>query len=407
MVVLDNMAMRESFGHAGDFAVRRRDSSRSSSGDFARLLADVFRRARWRIHRRSSTGDAPPNLIVEGGGRRYLFEVMRAAEGRRDRLIPLLSQAILQARAAAHRFQEGVVPVAVVAAERIPPSVAEQVKQFGAQYAPETGIGIIDAHGLRGFAGHGLEVFDARPSRSANRRAAAPRHLPHLFSDLNQWMLKLMLGQFISESLLAVPRGPFRSATQLAHAAEVSLMSASRFVRQLRNEGFLDDREDDLRLARVEELLDRWVAANQLGPRDIPVRWIVRRDQSHLLAALKAYSAVATRRPRCAVGLFAAADALGFGFVQGVPPHIYLERFDADALRELGLSAEDAGHRADAYVRVPACPEAVFRASVKRDGLPVSDILQVWLDVSRHPTRGQEQADQIRQRVLGPVIGKK
>ena len=184
-------------------------------------------------------------------------------------------------------------------------------------------------------------------------------------------------------------------------------MSASRFVRQLRNEGFLDDREDDLRLARVEELLDRWVAANQHGPRDIPVRWIVRRDQSHLLAALKAYSAVATRRPRCAVGLFAAADTLGFGFVQGVPPHIYLERFDAEALRELGLSAEDAGHRADAYVRVPACPEAIFRAAVKRDGLPVSDILQVWLDVSRHPTRGQAQADQIRRRVLGPAIGKK
>jgi hypothetical protein len=344
---------------------------------------------------------------VEGGGKRYLFEVMRSAEGRRDRLIPLLSQAILQARAAAHRFPEGAVPVAVVAAERIPPSVAEQVKQFAAQYAPETGIGIIDLQGLRGFAGHGLEVLDARPLRSASRAVAAPRRLPHLFSDLNQWMLKVLLGQFISEGLLAVPRGPFRSATQLAEAAQVSLMSASRFVRQLRNEGFLDDREDDLRLARVEELLDRWVAANQQRPRDIPVRWIVRRDQPHLLAALKTYSAVARRRPRCALGLFAAADALGFGFVQGVPPHIYLERFDADVLRELGLSAEDADHRADAYVRVPTCAEAVFRAAVRSDGLPVSDILQVWLDVSRHPARGQEQADQIRRRVLGPIIGKR
>ncbi|MBM3746369.1 MAG: hypothetical protein FJW34_11285 [Acidobacteria bacterium] len=281
------------------------------------------------------------------------------------------------------------------------------MKQFAAQYAPETGVGIIDSHGLRGFVGHGLEVFDARPSRSASRAAAGPRRLPHLFSDLNQWMLKVLLGQSISEDLLAVPRGPLRSATQLAEAAQVSLMSASRFVRQLRNEGFLDDREDDLRLARVDELLDRWVAANQQGPRDLPVRWIVPRDQPHLLAALKAYSAAATRRPRCALGLFAAADALGFGFVQGVPPHIYLERFDPDVLRELGLSAADSDHRADAYVRIPACTEAVFRAAVIRDGLSVSDILQVWLDVSRHPARGQEQADQIRRRVLGPIIGKR
>jgi len=380
--------------------------SRPSSGDFVRLLADMFRRAHWRVRRRSSPGEAQPGLVVEGGGKRYLFEVLRSAEGRRDRLIPLLSQVILQARASANRFPDAAVPGAVVAAQRIPPSVAEQVKQFGAEYAPEVAIGIIDWHGLRGFAGHGLEVFDARPSRSASR-AAVPRRLPGLFSDLNQWMLKVLLGQLIPEDLLAVPRGPFRSATQLAEAAQVSLMSASRFVRQLRNEGFLDDKEDDLRLARVEGVLDRWVSANQQGPRDIPVRWIVPRDLPHLLAALKAFSAAAMRRPRCALGLFAAADALGFGFVQGVPPHIYLEQFDPDVLRELGLSAEASDHRADAYVRVPACAEAVFRAAVIRDGLPVADILQVWLDVSRHPARGQEQADQIRRRVLGPIIGKR
>jgi hypothetical protein len=30
--------------------------------------------------------------------------------------------------------------------------------------------------------------------------------------------------------------------------------------------------------------------------------------------------------------------------------------------------------------------------------------VQVWLDVSAHPARGQEQADLIRNRVLNPVI---
>jgi hypothetical protein len=29
----------------------------------------------------------------------------------------------------------------------------------------------------------------------------------------------------------------------------------------------------------------------------------------------------------------------------------------------------------------------------------------VWLDVSSHPSRGQEQAELIRRRVLGKVIG--
>jgi hypothetical protein len=32
------------------------------------------------------------------------------------------------------------------------------------------------------------------------------------------------------------------------------------------------------------------------------------------------------------------------------------------------------------------------------------DVLQVWLDVAAHPSRGREQADMIRKRVLRHVI---
>jgi hypothetical protein len=103
--------------------------------------------------------------------------------------------------------------------------------------------------------------------------------------------------------------------------------------------------------------------------------------------------------------LFAAADALGLGFVHGVPPHVYLEWLDDAVLRQLGLSIEDADRNPDAYIRIPANPEAVFRAAVVRQGLPVTDALQVWLDVASHPARGREQADQIRKRVLGPLFG--
>jgi hypothetical protein len=106
----------------------------------------------------------------------------------------------------------------------------------------------------------------------------------------------------------------------------------------------------------------------------------------------------------CCIGLFAAADALGIGFVRGVPPHLYLERLDLDVLQKLGLSAEDSDRPADVYVRVPSNKEAIFRASVMREGLPVSDVLQVWLDASAHPARGREQADEIWRRVLKPLF---
>jgi hypothetical protein len=80
---------------------------------------------------------------------------------------------------------------------------------------------------------------------------------------------------------------------------------------------------------------------------------------------------------------------LGFKFVHGTQPHLYIERLDRKALRKLGLSLEVADHQADVFVRVPKNPEAVFRAAVERDGVPATDILQVWLDVSNHPARGK------------------
>ena len=42
--------------------------------------------------------------------------------------------------------------------------------------------------------------------------------------------------------------------------------------------------------------------------------------------------------------------------------------------------------------------ESVFRAAVIHEGVPVADILQVWLDVSFHPARGEKQAEEIRRR---------
>src|SRR5260370_36099169 len=98
--------------------------------EFARILVEVFRKAGWRVHRHPAVGDMRADLGVDGDGRKYIVEVKRSSESRRDRLIPLLSQAILEAQAIARRFPEPAVALAVVAAPRIPASVAEHLRQF-------------------------------------------------------------------------------------------------------------------------------------------------------------------------------------------------------------------------------------------------------------------------------------
>ena len=334
----------------------------------------------------------------------YVIELKSASEARRDRLLPLLAQAILQVQAAARRSKGRAAPLAVVAAPRVPDSFVEDARRFAAEYAPNVAIGVIDLEGFRAFAGPSLDELNA-PRADAPARLAPHAPSVHLFSDGNQWMLKVLLAPRLPEALLAAPRAEYRNASELASASGVSVMSAFRLLRQLRADGFLGEAPGRVRLVRVGELLRRWQAESLRSVVDLPMRWILPGDShAQLREALGEHTprSESVVRPggRACLALFAAADALGVGVVHGVPPYIYLENPRTDVVRRLGMRRAGPGERADLYVRVPGPREAIFRAAVGREGVAVCDVLQVWLDVSAHPARGSAQAEEIRRRVL-------
>ena len=196
-------------------------------------------------------------------------------------------------------------------------------------------------------------------------------------------------------------------------------MSAFRFVQQFSEAGFLDQDARRLRLVRTDELARRWGAAAQQRLLEIPMRWVLNKGKDALPSALRSYiaagamrasqarrseTAFPSERPRACLGLFAAAEALRIGFVHGVESHLYLDRINERALNKLGLSANGAEQRPDVYVRIPVNRECVFRGVVVQEGVPSSDIVQVWLDVAGHPSRGREQADVIYKRILASAF---
>jgi Restriction endonuclease len=384
------------------------------------LLAKLFQRAGWSVQRQAKDPDECIDLVAQQGNQKYIVQIKASSEARRDRAVPLLSQAILEAQASARRIPGPAIPVAVLAVDHVSKSLAEHVQAFVERNAPNMAVGLIDASGFRMFRGPCMEWLNSAgsPSRGA-RPPEKPSSPANLFSDLNQWMLKVLLAKDIPDSMLSAPRKQYENASQLAEAAQVSVMSAFRFVRQLSSEGFLEDNEF-LRVVRRDALLERWLAANQERVREIPVRWVIRGSNNQLAVAVHAYVSRLARKPspnkraaqgplskapnRICLGLFAAAEALGFKFVHGSLPHLYLERLDREVLAQLGLSMEDAQHQADAFVRIPENAEAIFRAAVERHGVPVADILQVWLDVSHHPARGKDQAKIIAQKALARLL---
>ena len=214
-------------------------------------------------------------------------------------------------------------------------------------------------------------------------------------------MLKVLLAPELSEELLSSPRGQYRNASQLARAANVSIMSAFRLVQQLQEDGFLSESGPYLNLVRREELFRRWQASAQRSVREVPMQFLLKREPRAQLRRM-------LNSGRACLALFAAAEPLKLGSAEGVPPYVYVERIAPATLAAWrNLRPCESGERPDVILRQAPAVQSVFRGLVRPDGMASCDVLQVWVDVSSHWLRGREQADLIRRRVLGSVIERK
>ena len=359
------------------------------------LLAGIFEKAGWRVEREPQGQRSPCDMIVRRPGVAYAVEVKAGVEGRGDRLVPLFAQAVLQSVSAARRNEK---PLAVVAAPKINQHAADQVLKFAEHYAPDAAAGVIDFEGLRMFRGSQLEALNAETPRLSLKASKSPRVSGHLFSDLNQWMLKVLLAPEIPEALLSAPRGQYSNASQLARAANVSVMSAFRFVQQLQDEGYLSESGPYLKVVRREDLFRRWQASAVRSVKEVPMKYLLKGEPRAQLRKVVGSG-------RACLALFAAADALKLGFVEGVPPYVYVERLQHSNLSAWkNLRQCGPGELPDLILRQAPAPQSVFRGLVRPNGVAASDVLQIWADVASHPSRGREQADLIRSRVLERVI---
>ncbi len=379
----------------------QQSSAHQEAGSAAEWVARVFRAAGWKVDVDRQVGDRRADLVVAKGKHRYIVELASASEGRRDRLVGLLSQAILQANSLASGIRKAA-PLAIIAAPSISDAVQRALFEFHQCHVPHSAIGMVDGRGLRAFIGPGLESLNGRPRVPRASTARVPAPPVNLFSDLNQWMLKVLLAPHMHRSGLkpnAATGVEYRNATALARAAGVSVMSAFRLLSQLEKERFLDSSGASIRLVRVERLLEHWQASVARSPQEWPARWVLRsREQEQLRKALKQFG------DRACLGLFAAARVLGLGHVEGVPAHVYAKSIEPDAIRAAGLAEVLPGQQPDVILRIPREKESVFRGAEAVEGVRVSDPIQVWLDVSSHPARGREQADLIFRRVIKPMI---
>lgn len=363
------------------------------------FVANLLRSGGWQRDASHDSVDGGADLILERGGQRFAVEIKALAEGRADRALPLLSLAILQARAHAREI-EGAKPLAVLWVGHASPSLASNLRSFAENYAEGVAVGVVSENGFRHFVGHPFDELNAEPRNEKRRESRSSYQVVNLFSDLNQWMLKILLANEIPEDLLSAPRNDCRSGAELAAAAGASAMSASRFLQQLRNEGFLDEYSQRPRLVRRRELFERWRAAVLRPVPEMAMRFVLRAPVREQLQKL-----IAKQSGEACLGLFAAAEELKFGHVSGVPAYVFVPKLPlSDDRRWRGLRPASPGDTPDLILRQAAFPQSVFRGAVNRDGWFISDVVQTWLDVGNHPARGAEQADLIYAKVLREIV---
>lgn len=200
--------------------------------------------------------------------------------------------------------------------------------------------------------------------------------------------------------MIAVPREPVWTASELAKAGRVSMSVAWRIRSALERSGYIDDAG---RLALVSELFAHWRSAVQRPQERVGAKWILpgRSPIERLYQNLSEQRAREDELSAC-LGLFAACDALGVRHVRGAPIHIYVRNLSPMFLERLGLMLAADHQKPDVIVQIAQWPESVFRAAVSPQGVPAADIIQCWLDVSHEPARGADLADLIWRRILEP-----
>jgi hypothetical protein len=374
----------------------------AQSGDLEGLLVRLLEDKGWRVSaNRSSDGS---DICASKEGLTYVIEVKAAREGRRPLLEAFLADSILRAQTAARKHERPVRPLAVLVAPALSDSMTSALRDYVSAVAPGVAFGLVDSRGRFEFHGEGLEGVAGEPTRRPRRSRAPEAHTGDLFSDLNQLMLKVLLGRHLSQDLLHVQRGRIDGATQLSRLAGTSLPSAWRFLSGLKDAGFIEESSAGLEVVRREDLLSAWLAAVRRPPAEVRAAFpIPVRDPLPVLEPR--VKAVQSAGQKIAWGSFAAVARLGFRFVHGAPVHLYVDDLSEMTLGRLNLVRAEANQASSVILRKPRWPESVFRAAVERNGQPTTDILQSWLDVSQHPARGAEQANVLWTRVLAPALG--
>jgi len=252
-----------------------------------------------------------------------------------------------------------------------------------AELCRETGIGYLDAAGNCHVQVPGLFIhIEGQPNPYRSRRKAVDP-----FAMKSSRIARVLLSD--------VKRG--WQVQELAREADMSLGLTSRIKRALLDEAFVELRDGLLFVREPEPLLDAWRNAYQLPERQ---SFYVMDKNQNVESRIAAWSADCG--VRYALTAYSGAWRLA-PMVRHNMSTIYVEALEqtdlAPLIAEVGATAVDSG--ANLSIWLPH-DEYTFYGAQLTKGLTLVSALQMYLDLSQLPGRGEEAAQEIFEKELQP-----
>ena len=256
--------------------------------------------------------------------------------------------------------------------------VAPFIAARGRSLCRELGVGFADLAGNARIAWDGLLID--RWGRDNPRREE--RILRNLLGTKATWVIRILLDD------------PERRWTlsELSERSRVSIGMVHRVVRRLANEGFAEMQRGATGLVRPGELLDAWAEVYRHTDHTMVGYHCPLRDQESILDRLK-------ELPEGGYALTMGAGAFMIApFVRSDDVYMYIRDEAVPIIRALDLTPVEFG--GNVSLLRPSDP-GVFMGVQRIRGLSVVSNVQLYLDLYHYPARGREQADHVRDKMMG------
>jgi len=370
-----------------DHAMAPNDLKRTAIANLRRVLPESS------LEKGTEPAKASPDFVFRSGKRRFLVQLKSVRQPRAEDVLGQLAVGVLTGTSVVQRRH--AIPLTIVGLPRIGRRVAARAEEFMKHHAADAAWGVCDEEGRFRLVIPQLDIDEVVEKPLTRRpRGASVKRSTSLFSDLNRWMLKILLLRDVSSCYWNGPREPVANAADLRRVAAVSLQTAHDFFNAFHGAGYLVSGGQGLEVARKGDLMDLWFGfEHAVQPASVPVRSIFANSES-LQDMLHA-----TTLPY-AVGGFAACKLLGVLHAPVPRSEVHFEGDLRGVLKGWNLEVCDERDAAVWLVKAKY-PRSILDGRVKVDGLYTVDILQAALDVHANPARGMEQAGHIVREVLG------